>query len=109
MNARFISGVILASSLAVLFAACNQPSNSTLQPTPAPVTTDNFGPSTIQPLQTSQTYQFTETLPGSITVTLTSAGPPSSYILQATIGTPSASACVPVLQQNAQAGVGVPV
>ncbi|HWW83977.1 MAG TPA: hypothetical protein VNZ26_10270 [Vicinamibacterales bacterium] len=106
MSARLISGLVLAVSLGVLLPACNSQDNSTLQPTPANIVTDPIPSTTIQPLGTA-VFQFNESIPGSVTVTITSVAPQSGYILQIGLGSPNGNACAVLFSQAASVGQGV--
>ena len=99
---RSIAALTLLSVLSA--PACSN--NGTTTPSPAIVSETFTG--TVQP-QSAQLYNFQIGTPGAVTVTLTSAGPPSTIFMGLGLGVPAIGAngqptCSLVISVNAQAG-----
>jgi|SRR5215467_4592000 len=90
---RRLTQVAVAASLAVIVsavAACGgSNSNSNITTPSGTLTTDTFN-GTVQPGMTN-VHNFTVTTPGSVSVTMTSAGPPATITMGLGIGNPDGS------------------
>ena len=90
---RRLTQVAVAASLAVIVsavAACGgSNSNSNITTPSGTLTNDTFN-GTVQPGMTN-VHNFTVTTPGSVSVTMTSAGPPATITMGLGIGNPDGS------------------
>ena len=103
---RYLTNTIVVMSLAAAGAAavaCGGSSNSSNVIAPsatATVTTETFN-GTVQPGGTINVHSFLVTTPGTVTVTLTAAGPPSTITMGLGLGNPDASGnCVFIVTSN---------
>jgi hypothetical protein len=98
--------VVFALALAV--SACHKAATTPATTTPSvTITTDTFNGTVA--LKSSDAKNFTVSKAGTVNVTLTAAGPPSTIVMGIGIGLPKDSGCVvlPGASQNTAAGASV--
>jgi hypothetical protein len=90
---RRLTQVAVAASLAVIVsavAACGGSNSTSNIATPSGTLTNDTFNGTVQPGATN-VHNFTVTTPGSVTVTMTAAGPPATITMGLGIGNPDGS------------------
>jgi hypothetical protein len=93
-----------AALVAVSSAACNNsdtstltpmPVTSTTAPTPTATSTTETHTGTV-PVGGADAYAFNVVTAGTVSITLTAAGPPANIIMGIGVGTPSGTVCTPI-------------
>ena len=90
--ARHIPLVPVVCALVLAASACHKDATTPPAPTPSVIiTTDTFRGTV--PLRGSDAKNFTVAKTGTVNVTLTAAGPPSTIVMGVGVGVPKDSAC----------------
>jgi len=85
--------LLILLALALTTAACSGSDSTPTVTTPAANTTTETFTGTVQPNFGVDFHSFTVAQAGTVSVTLTAAGPPATIFMGLGIGTPSASTC----------------
>jgi hypothetical protein len=85
--------LLILLTLALTTAACSGSDSTSTVTTPAATTTTETFTGTVQPNFGVDFHSFAVAQTGTVSVTLTAAGPPATIFMGLGIGTPSASTC----------------
>ena len=85
--------LLILLTLALTTAACSGSDSTPSVTTPAATTTTETFTGTVQPNFGVDFHSFTVAQTGTVSVTLTAAGPPATIFMGLGIGTPSSSTC----------------
>src|SRR5438309_670646 len=97
----------ILAALALTVAACSGSNSTPTLTTPAaPTITETF-PGTVQPSFGVDFHTFTVAQAGTLSVTLTAAGPPSTIYMGVGVGTPSSSTCAVISGDSTITPAGV--
>ena len=103
--ARQLAFVSVVLALALGASACHKAATTTATTTPSvTITTDTFTGTV--PLRSSDAKNFTVAKTGTVNVTLTAAGPPSTIVMGIGVGIPKDSACVPLAGASTTTAAG---
>jgi hypothetical protein len=98
--------LLILLALALTTAACSGSDSAPSVTTPAATTTTETFTGTVQPNFGVDFHPFTVAQTGTVSVTLTAAGPPATIFMGLGIGTPSASTCAVISTDSTIAPAG---